>query len=103
MKPFLAGQSREALSFWAESRSLPKFRAGQICQWLYGKTVISPDDMANLPKDLRAALKEDFFAPGSLVAEIASSPDGVEKLAINLYDDECIEMVIIPAKERLTF
>ena len=103
MKPFLAGESRENLTVWAESRALPKFRAGQICQWLYGKTVISPDDMANLPKDLRAALKEDFLAPGSRVAEIATSPDGVEKLAISLHDNECIEMVIIPAKERLTF
>jgi len=103
VKPFLAGESRENLTVWAESRALPKFRAGQICQWLYGKTVISPDDMANLPKDLRAALKEDFLAPGSRVAEIATSPDGVEKLAISLHDNECIEMVIIPAKERLTF
>ena len=102
-KPFLAGCSAEALTAWCETRKFPKFRVKQLCNWLYTQVEINPDAMLNLPGSMREALKEDFYAPGSSVSEIVSSTDGVEKLLLKLHDGECIEMVVIPADDRLTF
>ena len=60
--------------------------------------------MRNLPADVRAALAEDFFAPGSRVAAEVASGDGVKKLLLTLHDGEQIEMVILPAEDgRTTF
>ena len=103
MKTFLAGITPEALEAWCSTRDYPKFRVKQILNWLYSQIRLEPEDMLNLPGSIRTALKEDFFAPGSSIREVVRSADGVEKLLLSLHDGECIEMVIIPSEERLTF
>lgn len=103
MKPFLAAASADDLKNFCLARNYPAFRAKQLCQWINGHSVIDPAEMKNLPGELRNALKEDFFAPGSEIAEVSGTADGVEKLLLNLHDGECIEMVIIPSEKRLTF
>ena len=103
MKPFLAGSNIDTLTRWCLERKLPKFRSKQIANWLYEQVEIDPDAMLNLPQNMRTLLKEDFHAPGTQISEIVSSGDGVEKLLLTLHDGECIEMVVIPAEERLTF
>jgi len=103
MKPFLAGTSREELTRWAVERGFPKFRGSQLAQWVYDRGVIDPGVMNNLPKDLRAAVAEDFFAPGGKIIERTESGRDVTKLGFALEDGEIIEMALIPAEERLTF
>ncbi len=103
MKPFLAGASRDFLTQWAVERGFPKFRGNQLAQWVYDRGVIDPDGMNNLPKDLRTAVKEDFFAPGGRIIERTESGRDVTKLGFALEDGEVIEMALIPAAERLTF
>lgn len=103
MKPFLAGSNIDTLTRWCQERKLPKFRSKQLANWLYEQVEIDPDAMLNLPQNMRTLLKEDFHAPGTQISEIVSSGDGVEKLLLTLHDGECIEMVVIPAEERLTF
>lgn len=103
MKPFLAGADTALLEKWCSVRDLPKFRVKQLQNWLYQRVECDPDAMLNLPQNMRTLLKEDFHAPGCRIAEIVSSGDGVEKLLLSLHDGECIEMVVIPADERLTF
>ena len=103
MKPFLAGSTPDGISAWCEKRGLPKFRAKQLCNWLYKQVALSPDAMHNLPANMREMLKEDFFSPGTTISEVVSSGDSVEKLLLTLHDGNIIEMVLIPAEERLTF
>ena len=102
-KPFLAGCTADSLVAWCEKNKFPKFRVKQLCNWLYAQNEINPDNMLNLPQNMRDAIKRDFHAPGSTVSDILSSSDGVEKLLLQLHDGECIEMVVIPADDRLTF
>ena len=103
-KPFLAGSLREDFAAWCVKEYTAKFRANQIAEWIYRHGVTDPMEMKNLPLPLRGALAADFLAPGSSIAETAGSPDGTEKLLIELHDGETIEMVLIPGREeRLTF
>ena len=103
MKPFLAAASADELKKYCISHGFPAFRANQIKQWICGHAITDPMEMRNLPNDLKNALCQDFHAPGSKISGISGSPDGVEKLLLQLHDQENIEMVIIPSEKRLTF
>lgn len=104
MTPFLSAAKLDELKTYCKEHGFPAFRATQIDSWLHTHCVIDPMEMKNIPNDLKNALKQDFHAPGTQIAEISSSPDKVEKLLLQLHDGECIEMVIIPGgKERMTF
>ncbi|MBE6356065.1 MAG: 23S rRNA (adenine(2503)-C(2))-methyltransferase RlmN [Lentisphaerae bacterium] len=103
MIPFLAAADLESLQNYCCEHHYPAFRAKQIHSWLHDRCIIDPEDMKNLPSDLKSALKADFHAPGSIIAASSKSPDQVEKLLLKLHDGELIEMVIIPSDKRLTF
>lgn len=103
MKTFLAGISPDELKNYLLAKGQPAFRGKQIADWLYKKTCLDPAQMLNLPAGLRQMVAADFFAPSSTIAAIDASGDGVEKLLLTLHDGETIEMVVIPADERVTF
>ena len=82
--------------------SEPSFRARQIFDWLYRKGVSEFSCMRNLPKDLQERLDAIFYVSRPEVLEIAQSPDGTEKFLFRLSDDNLIETVLIPDRERAT-
>ena len=102
-RPFLVGTSPAVLREWAKSHDLPAFRGTQIADWVYKKGIVEPERMNNLPLPVRELIGNEFFAPGTAVTETVGSGDGTEKLLLTLQDGETIEMVLIPAEERLTF
>ena len=103
MTPFLAASELAGLQDFCQRHNFPSFRARQIASWLYEHCVTDPEDMNTLPAAIRSALKEEFLAPGTVIAENSKSSGEVEKLLLRLFDGECIEMVIIPSEKRLTF
>lgn len=80
----------------------PKFRADQICQWIWKKRVCSAEDMTNLSKELREKLGAavDFSFP-RLASEQRSS-DGTRKFLWKLRDGESVESVLMKQDDRLT-
>jgi 23S rRNA (adenine2503-C2)-methyltransferase len=69
---------RERFADWG----LPAFRVGQVMQWVYGKGVVDPAAMLNLPKDLRAELPRLLrLTSGQIVGQQRAS-DGVQKLLL---------------------
>ncbi|WP_457563483.1 23S rRNA (adenine(2503)-C(2))-methyltransferase RlmN [Caminibacter pacificus] len=78
----------------------PKFRVKQLYNWVYRKYVGDFEKMSNLPKDLRAKLKEEFYInPLELVNhEVAS--DGTEKFLFKLHDNHTVETVLIKMKDE---
>ena len=78
----------------------PKFRAKQLFNWVYKKYETNPDNMQNLPKDLRKRLKEEFIInPLELINhEIAT--DGTEKFLFKLSDNHTVETVLIKMKDE---
>jgi 23S rRNA (adenine2503-C2)-methyltransferase len=78
------------------------FRARQIWEWLWKKSVTDFDQMSNLSKALRELLKENFSLHPLQIADQQQSADGTVKSAFRLHDQHLIEGVLIPADERMT-
>ena len=73
----------------------PAFRGKQVYSWLH-KGVRSYDEMTNLPKDLRDALKEKFpIYPPKVVRKQESQIDGTIKYLWELADGNCVETVLM--------
>lgn len=96
--------SPEELITYCRSIDQPKFRAGQIYDWIWKKSAVSFDEMTNLSIDLRKKLDEEFiFLPIKLDKEQFSS-DGTIKSRWLTHDGYKMESVLIPvpAKNRFT-
>jgi 23S rRNA (adenine2503-C2)-methyltransferase len=83
--------------------SEPKYRAGQVFNWLYNHKVFSFNEMENLPKSLRAKLDEKFsIVTLEKVKEEKSGDSGTIKIVYKTGKGHIIESVIIPDGERAT-
>jgi 23S rRNA (adenine2503-C2)-methyltransferase len=89
---------------WEERLDLlgePRFRAGQILEWLYKRRASRWEDMTNLPAPLREKLSAEFpIAPLEIVRE-SGSGDTTRKFLFRLEDRQLIETVLIPASPAL--
>lgn len=80
-----------------------KFVAAQIFDWLYNKKVIDTEKWTNVSKKCKEFLSEnvEFYLPE--VIWHAESKDGTRKFLVRLKDQQTVETVVIPAKnKRLT-
>ena len=80
------------------SAGMPAYRADQLAEWVYRKSVTDPPSMTNVPN----ALVERFDILTSDIADRADSKDGTVKLLLGLRDGQRIECVAIPAGRRHT-
>ena len=77
----------------------PKYRAKQIYNWVRVQGVTDVDEMKNIPKKLKAQLKE-HAAVGSLELDCELiSKDGTRKRAYRLADGQLIESVLMPYED----
>ncbi|CAM9588160.1 unnamed protein product [Ectocarpus sp. 6 AP-2014] len=74
----------------------PKFRAKQVLKWIFEGGAESFEDMANIPKTLRAKLAKLATVGALEVAARQVSKDGTKKLAYRLSDGQIIESVLMP-------
>ena len=99
-KPPVFAETLDSLTMRLEEIKAPAFRARQIMDWLYKKRAATPEEMSNLPADLRAWLDEKFdFASNTLLQRKAAS-DVTHKLLQRLRDGSLIETVIIRAPQE---
>lgn len=98
----LLGLDRDKLrEFFTEIGEKP-FRAQQLLQWIHQRGVTDFDDMTDLSKSLRSALKECAEISVPEVIKEQSSIDGTRKWLLQLSDGNCIETVYIPEDDRGT-
>lgn len=98
----LLNLDRAALEAWLAARELPRYRASQILDWVYAKSVADFAAMTNLSKDLRARLAAEFDLWRGRVTTVRASSDGTQKLLIKWPDGRAVETVWIPDGERHT-
>lgn len=79
-----------------------KFRAKQVYEWLWNKTLKNFDDMTNISKSTREILKKHFAIYHIKVDQIQRSIDGTIKNAVRLHDGNIVESVLIPTPKRIT-
>lgn len=77
-----------------------KFRAKQIHNWIYFKSVSSIDKMTNLSKDFREELKSKFVVTDTKIKTKQVSSDGTIKYLIEYPDGECVETVLMRFDNR---
>ena len=99
----LVEQEREALASALAALGYPRFHARQIFRWIYRRGVTKPDDMTDLPRELRAALAASFRLTTPALAQRERSIDGTEKFVLRLADGRTIESVFIPDTPAMTF
>jgi len=78
------------------------FRAKQIYEWIWQKSITDFDQMSNLSKVLRDNLKANFTINYVQVKQSQVSSDKTIKSSFVLYDGNIIEGVLIPTPERMT-
>ncbi len=96
----LAGLRLEELEKLMEELGATKFRARQIHNWIYAKSVSSIDDMTNLGKDFREELKKRFVVTDTKIKIKQVSSDGTLKYLIEYPDGECVETVLMRFDNR---
>ena len=77
----------------------PSFRGIQIFKWI-SQGVNSFEEMLNLPKDLRIKLNNKSLIKSSKISQVLRDTDGTIKLQITLFDNRCIEAVLLTDKSQ---
>jgi len=87
---------------YLSEKGFARFSADQIYQWIYKNKIADMSQWTNVSKKI----KEDFFQ--NLDLELPKiiwdglSVDGTRKFLIKMGDNETVEAVLIPARDRLT-
>ncbi|MCS5491511.1 23S rRNA (adenine(2503)-C(2))-methyltransferase RlmN [Algoriphagus limi] len=79
-----------------------KFRAKQVYEWLWNKSLKNFDEMTNISLATRDLLKQHFEINHIQVDLMQHSQDGTIKNAVKLFDDKIVESVLIPTNKRIT-
>jgi len=90
------------LSEFFATRDEPVFRATQVWKWMHQHGESDFQKMTNLSKNLRASLADVAEVRAPRVVQHQPSEDGTHKWLLQLDDQQCIEMVFIPEKDRGT-
>lgn len=96
----LAGLTLEELENLMSELGATKFRAKQIHNWIYSKSVASIDEMTNLSKDFREQLKSIASVTDTQIKIKQVSKDGTIKYLIEYPDGECVETVLMRFDNR---
>lgn len=79
-----------------------KFRAKQVYEWLWNKSLKNFDEMSNISLGTREMLKDNFTINHIQVDLMQHSSDGTIKNAVKLFDQKIVESVLIPTSKRIT-
>ena len=96
----LAGMKLEELELLMTELKATKFRAKQIHNWIYSKSVSSIDEMTNLSKEFREQLKKIAVVTETNIKIKQTSKDGTIKYLVEYPDGECVETVLMRFDNR---
>ncbi|MFA7659158.1 MAG: 23S rRNA (adenine(2503)-C(2))-methyltransferase RlmN [Candidatus Gastranaerophilaceae bacterium] len=99
-KIILSGLTQEDFEKIARDLKASKFRARQIHNWIYLKSVKSIDEMTNLSKDFREKLSEIADISDAKIKTKQVSDDGTIKYLIEYPDGNCVETVLMRFDNR---
>ena len=82
---------------------LEKYRAKQIFEWIYKKSIFDFDQMINLPAKLRTQLKENFTISVPEITNMSESKeDNSYKFLLETNDKQQIESILMVTDKRTT-
>ncbi len=101
-KTDLLGMDREAMQAYFTEIGEKPFRATQVMKWIHQFGVSDFDEMTNLSKALRDKLKRVANVRTPKVVTEQHSDDGTIKWLLEVDNNNAIEVVFIPEKNRGT-
>lgn len=101
-KPDIRKKDVEALQAYLVEIGEKSFRAKQIYEWLWNKSVHSFNQMTNLSLATRERLNADFTINGAALDQKQISADKTIKSTFLLFDKNVVEGVLIPTDSRMT-
>ena len=96
----LSGLKMEELENLMDEFGASKFRAKQIHNWIYAKSVSTIDEMTDLAKDFREELKQKAIVTETKIKLKQVSTDGTIKYLIEYPDGELVETVLMRFDNR---
>ncbi|MEN9536414.1 MAG: hypothetical protein RLZZ178_411 [Verrucomicrobiota bacterium] len=96
-KPSIHGETPDTLGERLVAAGHPRYRAGQVFEWLYPRRAETAETMTNLPAGLRAWLAEQYDFESTALVQRKASSDVTQKILQRLRDGSLIETVIIRA------
>ena len=96
----LSGMKLEELENLMSGLGATRFRAKQIHNWIYTKSVSSIEEMTNLSKDFREKLSEIASVTDIKIKVKQVSKDGTIKYLVEYPDGECVETVLMRFDNR---
>ena len=98
----LYGLTRGQLEDLFIAQGLQPFRGRQLMKWIYHSGITDFSTMTDLPLSTREWLLGSTELDLPNVVFQQKSSDGTVKWAVQVHEDECVEMVLIPEKGRNT-
>ena len=96
-QPGLLGLDFKELSRIAQKHSQPEYRARQLFEAIYPQRLANLDSISTLPRQFRAALKEEGLEVGQpRIEKRFESADGTIRYLIAMSDGETVETVWMP-------
>lgn len=102
VKTDIRSLSFEELKSRFEEMGEKSFRAKQVYEWLWKKSIHDFDGMTNLSLELRNKLKDQFVIYNITLSDRQVSADRTIKCAFSLHDGKVVEGVLIPTNSRMT-
>ena len=96
----LSGLSQKEIEQITDELKASKFRARQIHNWIYLKSVSSIDDMTDLSVKFREELKQVAKVSDVKIKVKQTSSDGTLKYLLEYPDGECVETVLMRFDNR---
>ena len=96
----LSGLNLEEIQKITDELQASKFRARQIHNWIYLKSVNSIDDMTDLSVKFREELKKVAQVTDTKIKVKQVSSDGTIKYLLEFPDGECVETVLMRFDNR---
>ena len=98
-KTDIKSMTKPELTEYVEKTGCPKFRVGQLFDWLHKKHVKSFSEMSNIPAAMRDELeKNTVLATFTVLAHLKSEKGDTEKFLFGLGDGNAIECVLMRYK-----
>ncbi len=99
-KFIIVGKNVSGLEKFMIDNNQSKFRAKQVYNWIYLKSVKTFDDMTDLPVQTRELLKEKAVLTSLSIKDKQVSKDGTIKYLFELKDGACVESVLMRFDNR---
>ena len=93
----IVSMTQTELTEYIKAQGYPVFRAKQLYDWFHKKLVLNPDEMLNLPKNMRDELAANILPVTEELRQV-SKKDGTIKFLMKMHDGQKIETVFMRYK-----